>query len=213
MIRHFGLRNQSDPEGAACIADLLLSMHSDLQQEPIAVDFVSCFASDGRDYDTIFDCAARAKRRKYFKYNTITEDGFFPLPFGRTNALSCDVLRFCTLIGNYLPPHVRARDKLLATFSRAIYSGVAQTFNVAFRRLQTSSHLRPPSLLLHSLLQPYVDEPPSRAVLRVPKRAPFADASLVEALAAVFAESAPGADFRAPAGRGLRRDAVVSGSS
>jgi hypothetical protein len=58
-----------------------------------------------------------------------------------------------------------------------------------------------------------VDEPPSRAVLRDPKRAHFADASLVEALAAVVAESASVAESRAPAVTGFRRGAVVSGSS
>ncbi len=85
-------------------------MHSELQQEPIACDFVSCFASDKRDHPIILNAAARFKIRKYHKYNFITDRGFFPLPFGRTNILSDDVLRFCALIGNYLPPHMRAAD-------------------------------------------------------------------------------------------------------
>ena len=65
MLKHFGLRNSALPEGFAGVADLVLSMHADLQQEPVAVDFVSCFAAGNRDYNAVFDAAARFKRRKY----------------------------------------------------------------------------------------------------------------------------------------------------
>ncbi len=58
MLKHFGLRNAAHPEGTAGVADLFLSMHADLQQEPTAVDFVSCFAAGNRDYDTVFGAAA-----------------------------------------------------------------------------------------------------------------------------------------------------------
>ena len=40
---------------------------------------------------------------------------------------------------------MRAASKLIATYSRAVYSGVAETFNLAFRRLQLAAaqRLRP----------------------------------------------------------------------
>jgi hypothetical protein len=192
MLKHFGLRDATQPEGTAGVADLILSMHADLQQEPTAVDFVSCFAAGNRDYDTVFGATARFKRRKYYKYNTLTDDGFFPLPFSRTNALSDDVTRFCSMIGKHLPPHMRARDKLVATFSRAIYSGVAQTFNLSFRRLQLVACSGRPFLASDSLLHPYVFEPRSRAALAVSRRPPFAPVPLVEALAAALASSPSG---------------------
>jgi hypothetical protein len=195
------------PEGTAGVADLILSMHSDLQQEPTAVDFVSCFASSNRDYATVFDAAARFKRRKYHKYNTLTDNGFFPLPFGRNNALSPDVARFCTMIGNHLPPHMRARDKLIATFSRAIYSGVAQTFNLSFRRLQLTACSSRPFLAQDALLHPYALEPRTRAALSHSKRPPFADVPFVDALAAALASS----PFASVAVRGLRIGAVADG--
>jgi hypothetical protein len=187
-------------------------MHADLQQEPTAVDFVSCFASGNRDYATVFDAAARFKRRKYFKYNTVTDDGFFPLPFGRTNALSHDVVRFCTMIGNHLPPHMRARDKLIATFSRAIYSGVAQTFNLSYRRLQLAACSGRPWLAQDALLHPYAVEPRSRAALSVSKRPPFADVPFVDALAAALASS-PHSVFaaRESVAKCLRRGPVSGG--
>jgi hypothetical protein len=96
--------------------------NSNRKQEPIACDLVSCFASDKRGYSDILEAASRFKSRKYHKYNYITDTGFFALPFGRTNILSTEILRFCALIGNHLPPHMRASDQLIATFSRAIYS-------------------------------------------------------------------------------------------
>ena len=65
MLTHFGLRNAAAPEGAALIADLVVSLHTDLQLEPIACDFVSCFIAGKRDYSHVLDAAARFKRRKY----------------------------------------------------------------------------------------------------------------------------------------------------
>ncbi len=186
MLNHFGLRNATLPEGVALRADLIVSMHSELQQEPIACDFVSCFASGNRDYSTVLDFTARFKRRKYHKYNFVTENGFFPLPFGRTNVLSTEILQFCSLIGRYMPPHMRARDKLVASFSRAIYSGVAQTFNLAVRRLQLSAAQRVPlaSFPYSSLRDPYVTVARARNINS--RRPPFADVSLVESLAAAL---------------------------
>lgn len=94
MLQHFGLRNASLPEGVALLADLLVSMHAELQQEPIACDFVSCLVTNKRDYPSMLDAAARFKRRKYHKYYTTTDNGFFPLPFGRTNVMSSQILQF-----------------------------------------------------------------------------------------------------------------------
>jgi ribonuclease HI len=211
MLQHFGLRNAALPEGPALICDLLVSMHSELQQEPIACDFVSCFAADKRDYPIILNAAARFKNRKYHKYNFITDKGFFPLPFGRTNIISNQVLRFCSLIGNYMPPHMRASDQLIATFSRAIYSGVAQTVNVAIRRLQLSAAQCLPlaQFPFASLRQPYVEEPRSRSAVRGPRHPPYADVPLVESLAAVLAASSPEATVWPV--RGLCRRSVVGG--
>jgi hypothetical protein len=61
---------------------------------------------------------------------------FFPLAFGRTNILSRVTLRFCDFIGNYFPKSLKVSDRLRATFSRSIASGVASTFNATIRRLQ-----------------------------------------------------------------------------
>jgi hypothetical protein len=209
MINHFGLRNAMLPEGVALRADLIVSMHSELQQEPIACDFVSCFASGNRDYPTVLDFTARFKRRKYHKYNFLTENGFFPLPFGRTNVLSTEVLQFCSLIGRYMPPHMRARDKLLASFSRAIYSGVAQTFNLAVRRMQLSVTQRVPlaSFPCSSLRDPYMTVPQVRNSSS--RRPPFADVPLVESLAAALA--APAAELAVRPFRSLYRGSVVGG--
>ncbi len=105
---------------------------------------------------------------------------------------------------------MRAGDKLLATFSRAAYSGVAQTFNLAFKRLQLSAaqHLPVAFFPFSSLRDPYVSEPRSRLNSRFHRRAPFAETPLVEALAAALAESSP-VDFRAHTGRPSR--GVVAG--
>jgi hypothetical protein len=92
---------------------------------------------------------------------------------------------------------MRAPDQLIATFSRAIYSGVAQTVNVAIRRLQLSAAQRLPlaRIPFAALSQPYNVEPRSRLSVHTPRRPfprrpPFADVPLVESLAAAFAASA-----------------------
>ena len=211
MLQHFGLRNSAVLEGTALVCDILVSMHSELQQEPIACDLVSCFAADKRNYSDVLEAASRFKSRKYHKYNFITDTGFFPLPFGRTNILSTDIFRFCALIGNHLPPHMRAPDQLIATFSRSIYSGVAQTVNVAVRRLQLSAAQRLPlaEFPFAALHHPYNIEPRSRLSVRTPRRPPFADVSLVESLAAAFADSSAEAVSRPV--RGRPRGSVAGG--
>jgi phytoene dehydrogenase-like protein len=81
--------------------------------------------------------AARLKRLKYAKY-AIPPQVFFPLPFGRTNVLSEEILDFCEFTSRHFPSHTDVARKLRATFSRAITVGVARTTNLAFRRLQLS---------------------------------------------------------------------------
>ena len=106
---------------------------------------------------------------------------------------------------------MRAFDQLIATFSRAIYSGTAQTVNVALRRLQLSAAqcLPPAHFPFASLRQPYVEEPRSRNTVCVPRRPPFADVPLVEALAAVLAASPPEVATRPV--RGLSRCSIAGG--
>jgi hypothetical protein len=90
-----------------------------------------------------------------------------------------------------MPPRARARDKLLASFSRATYSGVAQTFNLALRRMQLLPELQlTSSFASSSLLQPYVVEPRSRANIAASRRAPCADVPLAQALAIALTRSA-----------------------
>ena len=174
-------------------------------------DLISCFAADKRNYSDVLEAASRFKSRKYHKYNFITDTGFFPLPFGRTNILSTEIFRFCALIGNHLPPHMRAPDQLIATFSRSIYSGVAQTVNVAVRRLQLSAAQRLPfaAFPFAALHHPYNIEPRSRLSVRIPRRPPFADVPLIESLAAALTASSPEVAVRRRAG--LFRDAVAGG--
>ena len=112
-------------------------MHSPLQQEPIAYDFVSCLVCQGDDFHSPLLEKARFKRKIYSKYR-IPHNAFFLLPFGRTNVLSQEIFDFCSLVGRYFTKHVRADEKLRASFSRAIYVGVSQYFNLAIRRLQIS---------------------------------------------------------------------------
>ena len=42
-------------------------------------------------------------------------------------------------MGNYFPKSLKVADRLRATFSRSIASGVASTFNATVRRLQLAS--------------------------------------------------------------------------
>ena len=110
-----------------------------------------------------------------------------------------------------MPPHMRAFDQLIATFSRAIYSGVAHTVNVAIRRLQLSAtqclpHAQFP---FASFNQPYVVEPRSRSAVCTSRRPPFAEVSLVESLAVVLAASS--SEVAARQDRGGYRGSVAGG--
>jgi hypothetical protein len=98
--------------------------------------------------------------------------------------LSQDVFDFCSLLGRYLPKHVRADEKLRASFSRAIYVGVSQTFNLSLRRLQLSAtqDRLVSSFSLASLSAPYAAVPRTRPVAKF--RRP---ASLFDRLAAALA--------------------------
>ncbi len=131
---------RNEPEG---FADLIISMHSFLQQVPVAFDFVSRFPHKNSSYKVAMQERARFKRRKYSGY-LFPDNSFYPLPFGRKNVFADDVCAFCAFIGNFLPKHMRAEAKLRATFSRAFYAGTARLHNIAFRRLQLSAAQRLP---------------------------------------------------------------------
>jgi ribonuclease HI len=180
---------RNEPEG---IADLILSMHSSLQQVPVAVDFVSCFPHKNSSYKVALQERARFKRRKYSGY-LFPGNSFYPLPFGRTNVLADEVFEFCAFIGNFLPKHMRAEAKLRATFSRAIYAGTARLHSLAFRRLQLSAAQRLPlsAFSLSSLLDPYALEHSDRSSRRNPRWTSFTEASLTAGLAAALAHPDP----------------------
>jgi hypothetical protein len=82
---------------------------------------------------------AETQKRNAYKMYDITLHHFFPLAFGRTNILSRETLRFCDFVGNYFPKSQKVSDRLRATFSRSIASGVASTFNAAICRLQLAT--------------------------------------------------------------------------
>jgi hypothetical protein len=164
MDHYFARRNPAAARPApqadtALIADMIVSLHGDLQQSPIACDFVSCLArSPVATTDFTFALADKAalKISKYSRYD-MPSGAFFPLPFGRTNVLSKDVLSFCSLVHSHFPPLTGVDRKLRATFSRAIYAGVSQSFNLGVRRLQLASMWRVPVPLipLPVLMHPY----------------------------------------------------------
>jgi hypothetical protein len=143
VIAHYKLRDPTTPEGVACVADLVLSLHAEVQQHSIVCDFVSCGRAQNRtgDYTLELRIATLVKRRKYSKY-AIADNAFFPLPFGRTNALSQEIFDFCALIARHFATVSDVDRKLRATFSRAICVGAARTFNLAVRRLQISAAAR-----------------------------------------------------------------------
>ena len=74
--------------------------------------------------------------------HVIPRQCFFALAFGRTNILPPRVHEFCALVAKHFPTATHPDRKLRATFSRAIYSGVARTLNMAVRRLQISAAAR-----------------------------------------------------------------------
>lgn len=201
MRAHFSLRNPDPdaPEGVARFADLVVSMHSALQQEPIACDFVSCMTRGNGSFQDAFLEKSRLKRKIYSKYS-ISDNAFFPLPFGRTNVLSQDVFDFCSLVGRHLPKYVRADEKLRASFSRSIYVGVSQTFNLALRRLQLSvtQNRSLTSIPLALLSAPYAVVPRPRPV-HPSSRPVLTKAALIDRLAAALADP-----FQSDDARGLR---------
>ena len=107
---------------------------------------------------------------------------------------------FCSLIGRYLPKHVRAGEKLRASFSRAIYVGVSQTFNLSLRRLQLSAtqDRLVSSFPLASLSAPYAAVPRTRPVANF-RRPVLTKAALIDRLAAALADP-----FQSDDARGLR---------
>ena len=83
---------------------------------------------------------------------------------------------------------MRAAAKLRATFSRSIYVGVAQMFNLAFRRLQLASVQGLPlsAFRYSSLLVPYALESSTRSSRFNPRWTSFSEASLTASLAAAL---------------------------
>jgi len=172
VIAHYNLRHPSAPEGVARIADLVLSLHADTQQQPVICDIVSCSTREGYACDDPFKPlkdAARLKRAKYAKY-AIPSQAFFPLPFGRTNVLSEEVLDFCDFTSRHFPAHSDVARKMRATFSRAISVGVARTINLAFRRLQLSVAARVgiPGISSFALRNPFSPASPRRLPPKFP---------------------------------------------
>ena len=148
----YELKDPLHPEGIVRRADVILLLSGTTQQDVFIVDVVSvcCRTPNGRD-GFYFDLnrAEAAKRYDYSKY-AIPAHHFFPLAFGRTNILARDTLRFCEVVGCYFPKALRVEDKLKATLSRAIASGVAATFNKVLRRIQLAEANR----LAFSLIPP-----------------------------------------------------------
>jgi ribonuclease HI len=213
------------------IADMIVSLHGDLQQTPIACDFVSCFARTPvttTDFNAALSAKALLKTLKYSRY-VISPGSFFALPFGRTNVLSKEVLKFCALVHSHYPPLSGVDRKLRATFSRAIYAGVSQSFNLGVRRLQLASAWRVPVPLipLPMLMNPRVGVVLSEVVTARPRPtsasavwqpyAPSASPALSNHLHGVFASRLAAAFFVAESacesgGRVTEAASVVVGS-
>ncbi len=187
------LRDASAPEGSELVADLVVSMHNDLQQEPLICDFTSCLARiscSAHSFNGALRDAARLKVAKYRKY--LTSDGsFYPLPFGRTNVLSAEIFDFCSVVGSRYPNHYRVKQKLIAVFSRSIYAGVAHSHSLAIRRLQLSVSARVPlnSVRPLSLLSPHVSQPRDRPLPRIPSMSALTEPLMHARLSAVLAGS------------------------
>ena len=139
------------------------------------------------------------KRRVYNKYVT-PPNCFYPLPFGRSNVLSQDVFDFCKQIARYFPTHMRADAKLRASFSRAIYVGTAQTFNLSLRRLQLAAtqDRSITSVPFPALLSPFMESARVRRMVSSPRQPVLTQAALFarlnDALAdyPIVSRSAPG---------------------
>jgi hypothetical protein len=188
---HYPLRDPLAPEGAERVADLVVSLHDDLQQEPLICDITSCLARQQcltASFNGALNEAARLKVQKYHKY-LIASRRFYALPFGRTNVLSAEIRDFCSVVGGSFPIHFRAQQKLLATFSRSIYVGVTHTFNLAIRRMQLSLTARVPlsSIRPVLLLSPFAPVARSRPLPRHPLTSALTEPLLHARIAAVFA--------------------------
>jgi hypothetical protein len=202
---HYPLRNPLAPEGVTRIADLIVSLSGDVQQQPIVCDFVTTLAHDcypNNDFHHPLRAAALAKRSKYRTYDIPDNPpSFFPLPLGRTNVLSQEVFDFCELVDRHFPRYFRVNLKLRATFSRALCVGLSHTLNLAVRRFQMCMSSRvalpliPPSALLHPHL-------PVARLRPVPRAIPFEssfpqlfNARLAAILAGSLADSSELAEF------------------
>jgi hypothetical protein len=188
---HYPLRDPSAPEGPERVADLVVSLHDDLQQEPLICDITSCLARHqclSASFNGTLNEAARLKVQKYHKYS-IPSRRFYALPFGRTNVLSAEIRDFCSVVGGSFPIHFRAQQKLLATFSRSIYVGVTHTLNLAIRRMQLSLTARVPfsSVRPVPLLSPFAPVARSRPLPRHPLTSALTEPLFHARIAAVFA--------------------------
>ena len=116
---------------------------------------------------------------------------FFKLAgnYSRSNSLYLTPQSQRGTVGRYLPKHVRADEKLRASFSRSIYVGVSQTFNSALRRLQLSVTQDRPivSFPLASLSQHYVVVPRAPRLVSCARRPVLTQANFVERLTAALA--------------------------
>jgi len=143
VIAHYR-RYRPELSSPQLIADMVLSLHGEVQQHPVICDFVSGItraANRNGDYAAALNQAERMKSEKYGQH-VIPRQCFFALAFGRTNILPPRVHEFCALVAKHFPTATHPDRKLRATFSRAIYSGVARTLNMAVRRLQISAAAR-----------------------------------------------------------------------
>ena len=184
----FALRPSAPSNAPEGVADIVVSMPSDLQQIPIACDLISCIHRRTLSPFDAFTAASQFKRKKYARY-IFPANCFYPLPFGRTNVLSEDMLSFCARIGNFFPNNMRVVDKLRATISRSIYSGVARMLNLALRRLQlsTTRACAIAAIPHSSLLSPLVLDSSTRVSKRKARWESFSNSSLVANLAAALA--------------------------
>jgi hypothetical protein len=129
---------QFPTESVVRVADIIVLLSGLTQQDIIVTDIVSTLCQKPNSNDGFYfelKQAETQKRATYCMYD-IKLHHFFPLAFGRTNILSRETLRFCDFVGNYFPKSLKVSDRLRATFSRSITSGVASTFNATVRRLQ-----------------------------------------------------------------------------
>jgi hypothetical protein len=156
------------------VADLIVSLHSAMQQRAVACDFVSCMprrASPNLDYHQTFTEKSRMKRKKYASYD-VSAETFFPLPFGRANSLSLEVFELCSLVGGHFPNHFHAERNIRAAFARAIYVGTSQLFNLAVRRLQLSvtARVKIPAVSPAAVLSPFASLSQYRLIRRAPSK-------------------------------------------